>query len=52
MLAFGENTRTERAREQKGKNALLVSLTDEEITPDVVDLIEQLPQITKVISLQ
>jgi len=40
------------SREQKGKNALLVSLTDEEITPDVVDLIEQLPQITKVISLQ
>ncbi|MFY0546427.1 ACT domain-containing protein [Brevibacillus sp. H7] len=40
------------SREQKGKNALLVSITDEEITPDVVALIEILPQITKVMSLQ
>jgi L-serine dehydratase len=40
------------SREQKGKNALLVSLTDEEITPDVVAVIEKLPQITKVITLK
>jgi len=40
------------AREQKGKNALLVSVTDEEITPPVVAAIEALPQITKVVSLQ
>jgi L-serine dehydratase len=40
------------SREQKGKNALLVSITDEEITPEVVEAIEKLPQITKVISLQ
>lgn len=40
------------SREQKGKNALLVSVTDEEITASVVREIEQLPQITKVISLQ
>lgn len=40
------------SREQKGKNALLISVTDEEITPDVVSAIEELPQITKVISLK
>ncbi|MGI6186965.1 MAG: ACT domain-containing protein, partial [Brevibacillus sp.] len=40
------------SREQKGKNALLVSVTDEAITPDVVTAIEKLPQITRVISLQ
>ncbi|MFD2371526.1 ACT domain-containing protein [Brevibacillus sp. GCM10020057] len=40
------------SREQKGKNALLVSVTDEEITPTVVAAIEALPQITKVQSLQ
>ncbi|WP_301168890.1 ACT domain-containing protein [Brevibacillus nitrificans] len=40
------------SREQKGKNALLVSVTDEEITPAVVRAIEELPQITKVVSLQ
>ncbi len=40
------------SREQKGKNALLISITDEEITTDVVAVIEKLPQITKVISLQ
>ncbi|MDR7316322.1 ACT domain-containing protein [Brevibacillus nitrificans] len=40
------------SREQKGKNALLVSVTDEEITPAVVSAIEELPQITKVVSLQ
>lgn len=40
------------SREQKGKNALLVSVTDEEITPTVVAAIEALPQITKVLTLQ
>lgn len=40
------------SREQKGKNALLVSVTDEGITSSVVQEIEHLPQITKVISLQ
>lgn len=40
------------SREQKGKNALLVSVTDEEITPLVVSAIEELPQITKVVSLK
>ncbi len=40
------------SREQKGKNALLVSLTDEEITAETVKLIEQLPQVTKAISLR
>jgi L-serine dehydratase len=40
------------SREQKGKNALLVSITDEEITPEVVAAIEKLPQITNVISLR
>jgi L-serine dehydratase len=40
------------SREQKGKNALLISVTDEEITPDVVSAIEELPQITKVASLK
>ncbi|MGD8189282.1 ACT domain-containing protein [Brevibacillus ginsengisoli] len=40
------------SREQKGENALLVSLTDEEITAEVIKQIEQLPQVTRVISLQ
>lgn len=40
------------SREQKGKNALLVSLTDEEISSDVVAMIEKLPQVTQVLSLQ
>lgn len=40
------------SREQKGKHALLVSVTDEEIPPFVVREIAQLPQITKVVSLQ
>ncbi|USG68191.1 ACT domain-containing protein [Brevibacillus ruminantium] len=40
------------SREQKGKNALLVSLTDEAITAEVAAVMETLPQITKVISLQ
>lgn len=39
------------SREQKGKNALLVSVTDEAITPAVVTVIEGLPQITKVVPL-
>ncbi|MED1919724.1 ACT domain-containing protein [Bacillus thuringiensis] len=40
------------SREQKGKNALLISVTDEEITPTIVSAIEELPKITKVLSLQ
>jgi len=40
------------AREQKGKNALLISMTDEEIPAEVIAAIGQLPQITQVISLQ
>ncbi|NGQ96246.1 ACT domain-containing protein [Brevibacillus sp. SYP-B805] len=40
------------AREQKGRNALLISLTDEEISADVVEALEHLPQITRVISLR
>jgi L-serine dehydratase len=40
------------AREQKGKNALLISLTDEEISADVVETLQKLPQVTHVISLQ
>lgn len=40
------------SREQKGENALLVSLTDEEITPEVLEKIQQLPQVTQVISLR
>ncbi len=40
------------SREQKGKQALLVSLTDEEILPDVLSALEQLPQVTKVVSLK
>ncbi|WP_026074130.1 ACT domain-containing protein [Brevibacillus massiliensis] len=40
------------SREQKGKNALLVSLTDEAIPPDVIAKIDQLPNVTKVISLR
>lgn len=40
------------AREQKGKKALLVSLTDEVIKPDVVEALKSLPQVTQVISLR
>lgn len=40
------------SREQKGKNALLISITDEEISPEVVAVIEKLPQITQVRSLR
>ncbi|MGN7470541.1 ACT domain-containing protein [Brevibacillus sp. SAFN-007a] len=40
------------SREQKGKHALLICVTDEEITPGVVAAIEELPQIDKVRSLQ
>ncbi|MGG1661125.1 ACT domain-containing protein [Brevibacillus sp. NRS-1366] len=40
------------SREQKGRNALLISVTDEEITPVVVSAIEELPQINKVVSLK
>ncbi|HZG16031.1 MAG TPA: ACT domain-containing protein [Candidatus Bathyarchaeia archaeon] len=40
------------SREQKGKNALLISLTDEVISPDVVAALQALPQVTKVISLK
>ncbi|GEN35860.1 ACT domain-containing protein [Aneurinibacillus danicus] len=39
------------SREQKGKNALLVSLTDEAIPESVTAKIEHIPQITKVLSL-
>ncbi len=40
------------SREQKGENALLVSLTDEQITPEVIQQMEQLPLVTRVVSLQ
>lgn len=40
------------SRELKGKDALLVSLTDEEITAEVREAVEKLPQVTKVYSLQ
>lgn len=40
------------SREQKGENALLVLLTDEEITTDVVAKIQQLPLVQRVLSLQ
>lgn len=40
------------SREQKGRNALLICVTDEEITPTVVSAIEELPQINKVVSLK
>lgn len=39
------------SREQKGKNALLVSLTDEEIPAEAIAKIERIPQITKVVAL-
>lgn len=39
------------SREQKGKTALLVSVADEEIHADVIAEIEQLPQVTRVVSL-
>lgn len=40
------------SREQKGKNALLVSLTDEEIPSNLMSVIQQLPQVKQVLSLQ
>lgn len=40
------------AREQKGKNALLISLTDEVISAEVVHALKQLSQVTNVISLK
>lgn len=40
------------SREQKGKMALLISLTDEQIQAEVVAELEQLPQVTRVLSLQ
>lgn len=40
------------SREQKGKNALLVCVTDEEITPLVAQAIEREPQIQQVVSLR
>lgn len=40
------------SREQKGKMALLISVTDEEIPLDVLRELEQLPQVTRVVSLQ
>ncbi|WP_421617775.1 ACT domain-containing protein [Brevibacillus sp. TJ4] len=40
------------SREQKGKNALLVCVTDEDITPAVAAAIEREPQIQKVVSLR
>jgi L-serine dehydratase len=40
------------SREQKGKNALLISLTDEAISPEVAAAIERLPQVTSVLTLQ
>lgn len=39
------------SREQKGKNALLVSLTDERIHENVTEMIQRLPQITNVVAL-
>ncbi|MET3288857.1 UNVERIFIED_CONTAM: L-serine dehydratase [Brevibacillus sp. OAP136] len=40
------------SREQKGKMALLISLTDEEILAPVLAEVERLPQVTRVVSLQ
>ncbi|MGE5702413.1 MAG: ACT domain-containing protein [Clostridia bacterium] len=40
------------SREQKGKTALLVSITDEEIKTDVIAALERLPQVTKVLSFR
>ncbi|ERI07834.1 ACT domain-containing protein [Aneurinibacillus aneurinilyticus] len=40
------------SREHKGKNALLVSLTDEEISTEAIEKIEKIPQITKVVALR
>ncbi len=40
------------SREQKGKNALLVSLTDEEIPAILLTRIQQLPQVNQVLSIQ
>ncbi|RXT08192.1 ACT domain-containing protein [Ammoniphilus sp. CFH 90114] len=40
------------SREQKGKSALLVSLTDEEIPQSLLSRLQQLPQVQQVLSLQ
>lgn len=40
------------SREQKGKNALLVLLTDESVAPSVVSSIEKLPKIDQVFCIQ
>lgn len=40
------------SREQKGKSALLVSLTDEEIPSAILQRLQQLPQVQQVLSLQ
>lgn len=40
------------SREQKGKSALLVSLTDEEIPTNLMARLQQLPQVNQVLSLQ
>lgn len=40
------------SRQQKGKSALLVSLTDEEIPLTLVSKLQQLPQVQQVVSLQ
>lgn len=40
------------SREQKGKSALLVSLTDEEIPVALLTKLEKLPQVRQVLSLQ
>lgn len=40
------------SREQKGKSALLVSLTDEEIPSAILTRLQQLPQVNQVLSLQ
>jgi L-serine dehydratase len=40
------------SREQKGKNALLVALTDEEIPEETISKIERIQQITKIVPLK
>jgi L-serine dehydratase len=39
------------SREQKGKKALLVSLTDEAISPKIIAMIEEIPQVYLVVPL-
>ncbi|GAA4707076.1 ACT domain-containing protein [Brevibacillus fulvus] len=39
------------SREQKGKNALLISLTDEQIDPQVIAALNHLPNVTRVLPL-